>query len=240
MRAQALRRWLGACLVGLGAAAGCSRCTTCHSGSDCPTCAAPSVAAPTAVAMNYPRPVNTAAGYGASAGPTGLVSPYVIHTPPPAPAPAYASAPAADSPAAGAAETSEPPLPVIRTGSVEGRSLFPRNEPPPPRRSFADVTADACFAHAKDYAWLRGRVEYSRLSKGWRLRYASVDEADRYGGSVTLADGSHLRSLKDGDLVEVRGRLSDPGAESASPLYQVEALAKARPSGAAEPPAHAE
>jgi hypothetical protein len=189
--------------------------------------------------MTYPRPVNGAAGYGAPTAPTGLVSPYAIHTPPPAPAPAYVSAPPA-APAAGVAETSEPPLPVIRTGPVEGHSPFPRTEPPPPRRSFADVTADACFAHAKDYAWLRGRVEYSRLSKGWRLRYASVDEDDRFGGSVTLADGSHLRALKDGDLVEVRGRLADAGADLASPLYQVEALAKARPSGPAERPAHAE
>jgi hypothetical protein len=102
------------------------------------------------------------------------------------------------------------------------------------------VTAAPCFAHAQDYGWLRGRVEYSRLSKGWRLRYASVDEPDRFGGSVTLADGSQLRTLKDGDTVEVRGRLADPAADAAAPLYQVEALVKARPSGAAEPPAHAE
>jgi hypothetical protein len=235
MRAQALRRWLGACLLGLGAAAGCNRRTTCPSGSDCPTCSAPSVV-PSTASMTYPRPANTAAGLP---GQTGLVSPYVIHTPP-APAPAFVSAPPAVAHAPSAEETSEPPLPIIRTGPVEGHSLFPRNEPPPPRRSFADVTADACFAHAKDYAWLRGRVEYSRLSKGWRLRYASVDEDDRYGGSVTLADGSHLRALKDGDLVEVRGRLADPAADAASPLYQVEGLVKARPSGAAEPPAHAE
>jgi hypothetical protein len=239
MRAKALRRWLGACLLGLGAAAGCSRCATCHSGSDCPTCSAPSVV-PTA-SVTYPGPVNTAAGYGAGPGQTGLVSPYVIHTPPASP-PAFASAAPAAPPQQSPEETSEPgapPLPVVRTGPVEGRSLFPRNEPPP-RRSFADVTADACFAHAKDYGWLRGRVEYSRLSKGWRLRYASVDEDDRFGGSVTLADGSPLRALKDGDLVEVRGRLADPAADSASPVYQVEALAKARPSGTAETPAHAE
>ena len=242
MRAKALRRWLGACLLGLGAAAGCSRCTTCHSGSECPTCSAPSVVPPATASLTYPRPVNTGAGYGAWPGQTGGVSPYVIHTPAPLP-PNYAGATAAVPHSPATEETSEPgapPLPVIRTGPVEGRSPFPRNEPPPPRRSFADVTADACFAHAKDYGWLRGRVEYSRLSKGWRLRYASVDEDDRFGGSVTLADGIHLHSLKDGDLVEVRGRLADPAADSASPLYQVEVLVKARPSGAAEPPAHAE
>jgi hypothetical protein len=191
--------------------------------------------------MTYPLPTATGAGYGARPGQTGGVSPYATYTMP-APPPSVAAATAAPRPS-GTEETAEPtspPLPVIRSGPVEGRSLFPRSEPPPPRRSFADVTADACFAHAKDYGWLRGRVEYSRLSKGWRLRYASVDEDDRFGGSVTLAAGSHLRTLKDGDLVEVRGRLADAAADSASPLYQVESLAKARPSGAAEPPAHAE
>ncbi|HZY88119.1 MAG TPA: hypothetical protein VFE78_25010 [Gemmataceae bacterium] len=244
MRANALRRLLGACLLGLGAAAGCHRCTTCPSGSDCPTCSAPAVVPhAAAVATTYPQPAGIGAGYGAWTGQTGAgVSPYAIHATP-APPPNYGGATAAAPHAPATEETAEPgapPLPVIRTGPVEGRSLFPRNEPPPPRRSFADVTADACFAHAKDYGWLRGRVEYSRLSKGWRLRYASVDEDDRFGGSVTLADGSQVRALKDGDLIEVRGRLADPGADAASPLYQVESLAKARSLGAAEPPAHAE
>jgi hypothetical protein len=241
MRAKALRRWLGACLLGLGAAAGCSHCKSCQSGSDGRNCSAWPASFPTPSTMASPRPADTAFAYGPSPGQTGLVSPYVIHTPPPQPAaPAYASAAPAVPPAPSSDEMSEPPLPVIRTGPVEGHSLFPRNEPPPPRRSYADVTAAACFAHGPDYGWLRGRVEYSRLSKGWRLRYASVDEDDRFGGSVTLADGSQLRTLKDGDLVEVRGRLADPAADAASPLYQVEALAKARPSGPAERPAHAE
>jgi hypothetical protein len=193
--------------------------------------------------VTYPRPAATSAGYAAWSGQTGGAPPYATHTTPAAPPSVAAGAAAAPHPL-GTEETAEPPsppLPVVRTGPAEGgRSLFPRTEPPPPRRSFADVTADGCFAYAKDYGWLRGRVEYSRLSKAWRLRYASVDEDDRYGGSVTLGEGSHLRSLKDGDLVEVRGRLADPAADSASPLYQVESLVKARPAGAAEPPAHAE
>jgi hypothetical protein len=238
MPAHALRRWLGACLLGLGAAAGCSRCTTCPSGSDCPTCSAPSLYPIRAFPPLSARPAQSGPGYAAWPGQTGSISPYVIHTPAPGAATAMAAAPHAPA----TEETSEPaaPPPQVRTGPVEGRSLFPRYEPPPSRRSFADVTADACFAHARDYAWLRGRVEYSRLSKGWRLRYASVDEDDRYGGSVTLADGTQLRSLKDGDLVEVRGRLADPGADTASPLYQVEGLVKARLQGGAEPRAHAE
>ena len=238
MRAIVLRLWLGACLLGLGAAAGCNHCATCHSG----TSAAPSAVPPSAaVAATNPGPAQAAAGPGASTSPVGGVSPDAIHTaPPPPPAVTSSTADAPRQPATEeTAESSSPPLPVVRTGPVEGKSIFPRTEPPPPR-SFADVTADGCFAHAKDYGWLRGRVEYSRLSKAWRLRYASDDEDDRYGGSVTLADGSQVRTLKDGDQVEVRGRLADPGADAVSPLYQIESLVKARQSGGAEPPAHDE
>src|SRR5262249_23657811 len=153
--------------------------------------------------------------------PTGGVSPYAIHAAPPPPTVTYSTATPSPAATEEAAEPGAPP-PVIRTGPGEAKSIFPRTEPPPPRRSVAAVTADARFAHAKDYGWLGGRVEYSRLSKGWRLRYASVDEDDRFGGSVALADGSQVRTLKDGDLVEVRGRLADPGADAASPLYQIE------------------
>jgi hypothetical protein len=105
----------------------------------------------------------------------------------------------------------------------EERLLFPRAETGPVRRSYTDVTAAACFAHGPDYGWLCGRVEYSRLSKGWRLRYASVDEPDRFGGSVTLVPDPKLDALKDGQYVRVTGRLADrpPGL---SPEYEVESL----------------
>src|SRR5699024_3491236 len=83
----------------------------------------------------------------------------------------------------------------------QARREFPCVEPGPVRRSYTDVTAAACFAHGPDYGWLCGRVEYSRLSKGWRLRYASVDEDDRYGGSVTLVPDPKLDILKDGQYV---------------------------------------
>jgi hypothetical protein len=105
----------------------------------------------------------------------------------------------------------------------ENRLLFPRRETGPARRSYTDVTAAPCFAHAKDYGWLCGRVEYSRLSKGWRLRYASVDKPDRFGGSVTLAPDSKLDALKEGQYVRVNGRLAD-GAAGLSPPYEVESL----------------
>jgi hypothetical protein len=224
---KTLRRWLGAGLLGLGAAAGCSHSTTCANCGNCPTCSSPMArAAPAAhsAAVAYGRQVTAGPGF-----PTWLSQPVA------APTFTYSTAPAPQE-TAGPAEAAPP----VNTGPVDGRSPFPRAEAPPPRRSFADVTAAACFGHAPDYSWLRGRVEFSRLSKGWRLRYASVDEDDRFGGSVSLAEGIHLHSLKEGDLVEVHGRLADPGADGASPFYLVSSLARLGTPGGAEQPAHAE
>jgi hypothetical protein len=87
-----------------------------------------------------------------------------------------------------------------------------------------DITAAPCFAKAEDYSWLQGQVEYSRMSKSWRLRYASVDETDRFGGSVTLTGDTVLDSLKDGEYVRIRGYLPNPDARGIAPTYRVEAV----------------
>src|SRR5207249_2607417 len=50
------------------------------------------------------------------------------------------------------------------------------------RRSFADITANPCFAHAPDYSSLTGELQFVHVRNVWTLRYASVDEEDRYGG----------------------------------------------------------
>ena len=107
-----------------------------------------------------------------------------------------------------------------------------RGEDPPQRKSFADISAHTSFAHAPDYSWLCGEVEYSRISKAWRLRYASVDEEDPYGGSVTLAEHPLLHGLKDGQYVRVQGRLSNPSAKGTAPPYLIDSL---QPIGSQEP-----
>jgi hypothetical protein len=109
-------------------------------------------------------------------------------------------------------------------GGVENHTGFPRGELEPQRRSFVDVTAAPCFGHADDYTWLSGQLEYSRLSMAWRLRYASVDEVDRFGGSVTLIENGDLRKLKDGQYVMVRGHLNNPADAGTAPSYRIESL----------------
>jgi hypothetical protein len=80
--------------------------------------------------------------------------------------------------------------------------------------------AEASFAHGEDYSWLRGEVEYSFLSKGWRLRYAPLDEEDKYGGSLTLVDGQQ-HHLRDGQLVQVNGFLVPGKDDRGHPRFRV-------------------
>jgi hypothetical protein len=143
----------------------------------------------------------------------------------------------AAAPAAGGQEeASEPP--------AEARPARPapshRGEEAPARKSFSDITAHSSFGHAEDYGWLSGEVEYSRISKGWRLRYASVDEEDRYGGSVTLGEHPLLHGLKDGQYVRVTGRLGDTGQKSIAPPYLIDSLQPLSSTAGADQPAESE
>jgi hypothetical protein len=102
---------------------------------------------------------------------------------------------------------------------------FPRAEPGPQRRSFVDLSAAPCFAHAPDYCWIVGQVEYSGTAKEWRLRYASVDEVDRFGGRVTLIENQHISYMRDGMYVNVRGHLVNPqSAAQGRAFYRVESF----------------
>jgi hypothetical protein len=102
-------------------------------------------------------------------------------------------------------------------------AAFPRAEPAPSRKSFVDLSASPCFAHAPDYNWIYGRVEYSSVAKEWRLRYASVDETDRYGGRVSLIENHHVGLLQEGMYVHVRGHLVNPENNGNGPtFYRIE------------------
>jgi hypothetical protein len=96
---------------------------------------------------------------------------------------------------------------------------FPRTEPEPGRRSFVDLSAAPCFAHAPDYSWIVGQVEYSCVTKEWRLRYASVDEVDRFGGRVILIENHQVSYMVDGIYVQARGHLVNPKDNGSGPAY---------------------
>jgi hypothetical protein len=77
------------------------------------------------------------------------------------------------------------------------------------------------FGRAANYEWLQGELSYSSVRGVWRLRYASADEDDAYGGSVTLLDVSPTFALEAGQRVRVRGRLINPRSTEPSPYYHV-------------------
>jgi hypothetical protein len=97
-------------------------------------------------------------------------------------------------------------------------------EAAPSRQPLLNPVPPSEFGHAQDYAWLMGKLQYSRFNKTWRLRYASVDEVDPYGGSVTIVDDLRVAGLKDGQYVRVEGQLLNPELKSIAPPYEVNSI----------------
>lgn len=93
-----------------------------------------------------------------------------------------------------------------------------------PRAANADVTTQPCFAHDPNYHRLVGVLEYSKIQDAWILRYASVEEEDRYGGSVTLHGSGPMNAFKSRQVVRVEGRLINPDSQQIRPAFQVESI----------------
>ena len=92
------------------------------------------------------------------------------------------------------------------------------------RRSFADISADPCFAHSADYTSLTGELYYLKARECWTVRFASVDEEDRYGGSVTLADMGTMKEFHTGQMVQVQGHMADVDSHEPAPKFQVQSI----------------
>ncbi len=212
MTSQSSIGLLGACLLGSTLLAGCKEPQT---QAQAPARPAPPLARtqlmPPAGAMS----VAVTPSRPPEALPAGAMSVAVTPSRPPEALPPLNS---------GADAQSSDVVLAQATETTVAKAPLHRGEDPPQRRSFADITAHPSFAHAPDYSWLSGEVVYSRIGKGWRLRYASVDEEDPYGGSVTLSEDPLLHGLKDGQYIRVQGRLSNPTAKCTAPAYQIDSL----------------
>jgi hypothetical protein len=92
------------------------------------------------------------------------------------------------------------------------------------RKGYVDLTVQPWFGHADDHSWLNGQALYSRAQDTWRLHYASVDDADPYGGTVTLVGEERLKGLKDGAYVKVHGSLVEPDRHEAGSPYRVDSF----------------
>ena len=56
------------------------------------------------------------------------------------------------------------------------------------------------------------------------MRYASVDEEDRYNGSVTLMGAGPMTEFKSGQIVRINGHLADADSSVPNPVYVVDSI----------------
>jgi hypothetical protein len=101
---------------------------------------------------------------------------------------------------------------------------LPQHETAPVRRTFTDLTANPAFAHDPTYRRLVGTLDYSHFHNSWTLRFASVEEEDQYGGSVTLVETGPMTSFQSGQLVRVEGFLVNPEDARPRPTYHVQSI----------------
>ncbi|GIW82163.1 MAG: hypothetical protein KatS3mg105_3970 [Gemmatales bacterium] len=80
------------------------------------------------------------------------------------------------------------------------------------------------FGHGENYEWLVGRLYYLHVRQCWTLRYAPIDVADRYGGSVTLVGAGNMEHFKEGQRVYVTGYLLNPESKSPAPRFRVASI----------------
>jgi hypothetical protein len=124
-----------------------------------------------------------------------------------------------------AAKPMSPLSPAVTAVEAGGQpAIDPLHQGIVTRRTFADITAHPKFAHDPNYHWLVGTVDYSRIQRAWLLRYASVEEDDRYGGSVTLENPGRPNVLKNGQLVRVEGYVINPDSSQLRPAFHVKSI----------------
>jgi hypothetical protein len=214
MKRASIKRLVGMGLLGSALGAGCNEAPV-----------RPAVPAPVRVTTTTYSPPPARAGYQPTAPTPAAIAqaaPQTQWAANPALVPVKAEAPAPE-PAVEVAKPQtappEKPLPLEQSGSTATA------EPAPAIHTNGEKATTATgFGHAEDYSWLSGQLQYSHFNKAWRLRYASVDEADLHGGSVTLSEDLHMAGLKDGQYVRLEGRLVNPDAKGSAPMFQVNSI----------------
>ncbi len=88
----------------------------------------------------------------------------------------------------------------------------------------AEPVASPRFAHDPNYHWLVGTIAYSKVQDAWVLRYAAIEDGDRYGGSVTLVGLVGKTGLQSGQQVRVEGHLIDPNSQQIRPAFEARSI----------------
>jgi hypothetical protein len=150
-------------------------------------------------------------------------SPYHVTTAPHLVTPAPVSA-APASPASLSFSTPAPTEGAVYPGMAVSAPPSAYVKPPasPPLSAIDKV------GNEHDYSWITGYLYYVHTDGGrWVLRYATLDQVDRYGGSVVLAPGVEMGNYREGDLVTVHGRVLSEGRATRSlggALYRVDVI----------------
>jgi hypothetical protein len=129
-----------------------------------------------------------------------------------------------------------PPVPVTVTPGVASMPVTVYSSPAASAAPYAyakpaaspPVSARDQVGHEHDYSWITGFLYYVHTDGGrWVLRYADLDQVDRYGGSVVLAPGTDMANYREGDLVRVHGKVLSEGRASRSlggALFRVDVI----------------
>jgi hypothetical protein len=91
-------------------------------------------------------------------------------------------------------------------------------------------TNQASYGHDPDYAWLKGKLEYSNIDRRWKLRYIPIDgQTDSHGGSVVLPDSPLLEGFESGDFIAVQGSLAGKASSGYAPNYDLSRIKRLEP-----------
>lgn len=125
---------------------------------------------------------------------------------------------------------SETITPVRRAAVLPAAYIAADTERPSSGDAAAGSTATAPqdnFGHDPQYAWLRGKLEYSLAERRWKLRYIPISGAtDAFGGSVVLVDVPQPDLLRPGAFVTAYGQLDEQEVERGgfAPAYRVQRI----------------
>ena len=88
---------------------------------------------------------------------------------------------------------------------------------------------DLTFDHASDYSWLIGKIHRVHITGGtWKICYSPLNQKDRWGGSVVLAEDARIDKFADGDFLYAEGEIivNRPMIHLTGPLYRISTIRK--------------
>ena len=132
----------------------------------------------------------------------------------PEPAPEYDEAPVEPAP--------EPPPATARKPIID--------ESEPDTVPVSTTVPESIYGRDANYTWLKGQLQRVHVPGGeWKLRYAPLDQQDRWGGSVVLATDVRLDAFVDGDIVYIEGEIlaARPSLYLTGPLYRIRTIRRA-------------